>query len=76
MFILVTWLKSMANGCRYAYMRTLEHLGWGKVAAMTEEGQKYSDYISALQDKLQNSDIEFVMNRKFPADSINMQMVS
>ena len=56
-------------------MRTLEHLGWGKVAAMTQEGHKYSDYISALQDKLQNSEIEFVMNRKFPADAVNMQMV-
>ena len=56
-------------------MRTLEQLGWGKVAAMTQEGQKYSDYISALQDKLQNSGIEFVMNRKFPADATKMQMV-
>jgi hypothetical protein len=56
-------------------MMTLEQLGWGKVVAMTQEGQKYIDYISALQDKLQNSRIEFVMNRKFPADVTNMQMV-
>ena len=56
-------------------MRTLEQLGWGKVAAMTQEGQKYSDYISALQDKLQNSGIEFVMNRKFPVQTTNMKMV-
>lgn len=56
-------------------MRTLQKLGWRKVAALTQEGQQYSDYISALQDKLQNSGIEFVMNRKFPAEATDMQMV-
>ena len=60
---------------RYAYMRTLQRIGWRKVAALTQEGQQYSDYIPALQDKLQNNNIEFVMNRKFPAEATNMKMV-
>jgi hypothetical protein len=34
---------------RYAYMETLKKLKWGKVAALTQDGQKYSDYISELQ---------------------------
>jgi hypothetical protein len=56
-------------------MRTLQRIGWRKVAALTEEGQQYSDYIPALQDKLQNNKIEFVMNRKFPAEATDMKMV-
>ena len=60
---------------RYAYMRTLQRIGWRKVAALTQEGQQYSDYIPALQDKLQNNNIEFVMNRKFPAEATDMKMV-
>ena len=56
-------------------MRTLQRIGWRKGAALTEEGQQYSDYIPALQDKLQNNKIEFVMNRKFPAEATDMQMV-
>jgi hypothetical protein len=35
--------------CRYAYMETLKKLKWGKVAALTQDGQKYSDYISEMQ---------------------------
>ena len=61
---------------RYAYRKTLQQFEWTKVAAMTQEGQKYSDYIEALQDKLQSSGVEFVMNRKFPADATDMTMVS
>ena len=30
-------------------METLKKLGWRKVGALTEDGQKYSDYISAMQ---------------------------
>jgi len=30
-------------------METLKKLGWKKVGALTEDGQKYSDYISAMQ---------------------------
>ena len=60
---------------RYAYVKTLQMLGWRKVASLTEEGQQYSDYIPALQDRLQNNGIEFVVNRKFPEDAKDMQMV-
>jgi hypothetical protein len=30
-------------------METLKKLKWGKVAALTQDGQKYSDYISEMQ---------------------------
>ena len=60
---------------RHAYIATFRQLGWKKVAALTQDGAKYSDYISALQDEFQNNDIEFVMNRKFPKESTDMSMV-
>ena len=34
---------------RYVYMDTLGKLKWKKVGALTEDGQKYSDYISDMQ---------------------------
>jgi hypothetical protein len=38
------------------------------VAALTEDGQKYTEYISHMQDLLQANGITFVVNRKFPRD--------
>ena len=50
-------------------------LGWRKVAALTQDGAKYSDYMSTLQDEMEkNGEMEFIMNRKFPKDTNNMQM--
>ena len=60
---------------RHAYIATLQKLGWSKVAALTQDGQKYSDYMSSLQDEFQNNGIEFVMNRKFPKEATDMSMV-
>jgi hypothetical protein len=45
------------------------------VAALTQDGAKYSDYMSALQDEFQNNVIEFVINRKFPKEATDLSMV-
>ena len=46
------------------------------MAALTQDGAKYSDYMSTLQDEMEkNGEMEFIMNRKFPKDTNNMQMV-
>ncbi|XP_023346842.1 glutamate [NMDA] receptor subunit 1 [Eurytemora carolleeae] len=55
-------------------MDTLGKLKWKKVGALTEDGQKYSDYISDMQDDFQKKGINFVINRKFPRDVTNMEM--
>ena len=68
-------MSSVCFYFRHAYIATFRQLGWQKVAALTQDGAKYSDYISALQDEFQNNDIEFVMNRKFPKESTDMSMV-
>ena len=56
-------------------MTALQKLGWRKVAALTQDGAKYSDYMSTLQDEFQNNNIEFIMNRKFPKEATDMRMV-
>ena len=37
---------------------------------------QYSDYISTLQDEFKNNHMEFIMNRKFPKEAIDMKMVT
>ena len=61
---------------RHAYISTLRSLDWKKVAALTQEGAKYSDFMSNLQDEFQNNNIQFVINRKFPKESSDMSMVT
>ena len=61
---------------RHAYVTALQKLGWRKVAALTQDGAKYSDYMSELQDKFQKNNIEFIMNRKFPKEAMDMRMVN
>ena len=46
----------------------MKRLGWSKVAALTQDGQKYSDYMPALQDEFQANHFEFMENRKFPEE--------
>ncbi|XP_067007078.2 uncharacterized protein [Anabrus simplex] len=50
------------------YVALLKKMGWKRVAALTEDGQKYTEYISHLQDSLHAEGIAFVHNRKFPRD--------
>ena len=46
------------------------------MASLALDGHKYSEYISHLQDVLQNEGINFITNRKFPVESPDMSMVS
>jgi hypothetical protein len=68
----------MSTSSRYVYLQLFQKLGWEQVAALTEDGQKYTEYISHMQDLLQANGITFVANRKFPRDreKARMSMVS
>ena len=59
-------------------MQVFQKLGWSYVASLTQDGHKYSEYISHLQDMLQKNEINFIMNRKFREDftDSDMRMVS
>lgn len=51
---------------RHVYLQLLKTLRWNRVASLTEDGQKYTEYISYMQDMLRDNGIEFVANVKFP----------
>ncbi|XP_024935475.1 uncharacterized protein LOC107275141 isoform X2 [Cephus cinctus] len=53
---------------KHVYLRLLQQLGWHRVAALTEDGQRYTEYISSMQDMLQENGITFIANFKFPRE--------
>ena len=60
---------------RHAYLEVFRKFDWSRVASLTLDGHKYSEYISHLQDHLQTNGVNFIMNRKFPTESPDMSMV-
>ncbi|XP_012143005.2 uncharacterized protein LOC100883782 isoform X1 [Megachile rotundata] len=53
---------------KHVYLQLLKKLGWRRVASLTEDGQKYTEYISYMQDMLRDNGIVFVANAKFPRE--------
>ncbi|KAK9510835.1 hypothetical protein O3M35_005535 [Rhynocoris fuscipes] len=53
---------------KYVYLELFKALNWKRVASLTEDGTKYTEYLSVTQDLLQKNSITFVANRKFPQD--------
>ncbi|CAK9812828.1 Insulin-like peptide receptor [Anthophora plagiata] len=53
---------------KHVYLQLLKKLGWKRVASLTEDGQKYTEYISYMQDILRDNGIVFVANAKFPRE--------
>ncbi|XP_014480221.1 PREDICTED: uncharacterized protein LOC106747328 [Dinoponera quadriceps] len=53
---------------RHVYLQLLQKLGWRRVASLTEDGQKYTEYISYMQDMLRDNGITFVATAKFPRE--------
>ncbi|XP_022900900.2 uncharacterized protein [Onthophagus taurus] len=51
---------------RFVYLELLKKLNWKRVAALTEDGQKYTEYISYTQNLLESNGITFIANSKFP----------
>ena len=62
---------------RHVYLKLFKELEWTRIASLTEEGQKYAEYVSHLQDLMQENGIAFVANRKFPREraAVNMSQV-
>lgn len=53
---------------KHVYLKLFQTLGWTRVAALTEDGQKYTEYISYMEDILTTNGITFVSNVKFPRE--------
>lgn len=53
---------------KYVYFTLFKKFQWKRVAALTEDGQKYTEYISYMQDILRDNDINLIGNIKFPRE--------
>lgn len=53
---------------KHVYLQLLKRLGWHRVASLTEDGQKYTEYLSYMQDMLRDNGITFVATVKFPRE--------
>lgn len=63
---------------KHVYLQMFKELGWKRVAALTEDGQKYTEYIAHMESLLGKEGISFISNTKFPRerDSLAMTRVS
>ncbi|XP_039299977.1 uncharacterized protein LOC111045716 isoform X1 [Nilaparvata lugens] len=52
----------------FVYMQLMKKMKWQQVAAITQDGTKYGQYISKLQDKFTENKMRFLSNRKYPVD--------
>ncbi|XP_008543958.2 uncharacterized protein LOC103568771 [Microplitis demolitor] len=59
---------------RHAYLQLFQRFGWKRIAALTEDGQKYTEYISYMQELLRENGINFIANVKFPREREGHQM--
>lgn len=50
----------------HVYIQLLQQMKWKRVAALTEDGQRYTEYISHMESSLKKHDIELIANKKFP----------
>ncbi|KAL3282262.1 hypothetical protein HHI36_005453 [Cryptolaemus montrouzieri] len=58
----------------HVYVKFLKYMGWRQVAALTEDGQKYTEYISQMQTLLDDNQITFISNIKFSRDKDDIVM--
>lgn len=56
------------------YIQLFQQFGWKRVAALTEDGQKYTEYISHMENSLKQHDVELISNKKFPRNLIPQEM--
>lgn len=60
----------------YVYLELMKQMGWKRVAALTEDGQKYTEYLSFMQSLLEHNGISFIANVKFPRERKGFSMTS
>lgn len=50
------------------YLQLFKKLQWKRIATLTEDGQKYTEYLSHTQDLLEKNGINFIATTKFPRE--------
>lgn len=56
------------------YISLMEHFGWRRVAALTEDGQKYTEYITHMETNLKLHNKELIINKKFVSEVTSAEM--
>uniref|UniRef100_A0A2M4A4W5 receptor protein-tyrosine kinase n=1 Tax=Anopheles triannulatus TaxID=58253 RepID=A0A2M4A4W5_9DIPT len=59
---------------KHVYAQLLPKLNWYRVAALTEDGQKATEYISYMEPMLKEHNIDLISNKKFPRDLKEVDM--
>jgi hypothetical protein len=58
------------------YMKLLKMQGWNRIAALTEVGTKYTQYINDLKVKMESNKMDFIINEQFSHDTKAFMEVS
>ncbi|KRT86135.1 protein kinase [Oryctes borbonicus] len=60
----------------FVYLELMKQMKWNRVAALTEDGQKYTEYLSVMQNLLMDNGISFIANVKFPRERKMLPMTT
>ena len=52
----------------------MKRLGWKRISSITEDGQKYTEYLPHLVNLINKNNLTFVANSKFPRNRVNNTM--
>lgn len=63
-----TWTK-ISFRHEDVYVKLLTELNWKRLAALTEDGMKYTQYITDMESKLRDNHIDLIVNKKFARES-------
>lgn len=44
-------------------------MNWKRLAALTEDGMKYTEYITNMEPKLRDNHIDLIVNKKFTRET-------
>ncbi|XP_031356046.1 receptor-type guanylate cyclase gcy-22-like [Photinus pyralis] len=53
---------------KHVYLKMFQAFEWKRVASLTEDGQKYTEYITHMENLLEMEGISFISNTKFPRE--------
>lgn len=56
------------------YTSLMNDFGWNRLAALTEDGQKYSEYISHMETAWKNNNLDLIINKKFLSGITHLEM--
>ncbi|XP_037928341.1 receptor-type guanylate cyclase gcy-13-like [Teleopsis dalmanni] len=64
------FFRTIGSNWQYvdAYITLMQRLNWRRVAALTEDGQKYTEYLSHMETVMKEQDLELIANKKFLAE--------